>query len=42
MPNVKLENVKVNGKELKDTEFKISQSSNNVTAELASGLYEFN
>jgi len=42
LPNAKLENVKVNGKELKETEFKTSQSSDNVTVELTSGLYEFN
>jgi len=42
LPNAKLENVKVNGKSLKDTELKASQAYGNVTVELTSGLYEFN
>ncbi|GKX65764.1 alpha-L-rhamnosidase [Inconstantimicrobium mannanitabidum] len=41
LPNAKLENVKVNGKSLKETELNASQSGDNVTVELVSGVYDF-
>jgi alpha-L-rhamnosidase len=41
LPDAKLENVKVNGKTLKDTELKSNQSNKNVAVELTSGSYEF-
>ena len=42
LPDAKLENVKVNGNQLKDTELKSNQSNKNVSVELTSGSYEFN
>jgi len=39
--DAKLENVKVNGKTLKDAELKSNQSNKNVVIELTSGSYEF-
>lgn len=41
LPDAKLENVKVNGEFLKDTELKARQDNERVTIELISGLYEF-
>lgn len=41
LPKGKLENVKVNGKSLKEAELNASQSGENVAVELTSGSYEF-
>lgn len=41
LPNAKLENVKINGKELKDTFLNAVQAGENVSIELNSGFYEF-
>jgi len=42
LPDARLENIKVNGESLKDSELKSIQSNKNVDVELTSGLYEFN
>lgn len=41
LPSVKLENIKVNGKLLKEADLTSKQSDENVAVELASGSYEF-
>ena len=41
LPDARLENVKVNGKLLKETDLKASQSNETAVVELTSGLYEF-
>jgi alpha-L-rhamnosidase len=41
LPNAKFENVKVNGKALKDTQLISNQRDENVAVELTSGSYEF-
>jgi alpha-L-rhamnosidase len=41
LPDAKLEKVKVNGKLLKETDLKVSQSNEAVAIELTSGSYEF-
>jgi alpha-L-rhamnosidase len=41
LPDAKLDNIKVNGKLLKDAELKSNQKNQNVEVELTSGSYEF-
>lgn len=41
LPDAKLENIKVNGKSLKDTELNSNQKDQSVKVELTSGSYEF-